>query len=123
MAGQCPAAAPPAAPVAAPRSIIFRSNKADTPWQHEYVRGTTIGTTICTTTNMMVKMVNNFLDHVCSKCEDLAIYHTQIICIMTADGDRHNMLVDYNDIKLSNMCQTVRNLHEVKEDRTETVVV
>jgi hypothetical protein len=90
----------------APRPILFCSNKADTPWQHEYISGTTIGATICMeackafilkpwqplTNNMMVKMVNNFLDRVQNKCEDLAIYLTQIIQIQTANGEWHNLL-------------------------------
>jgi hypothetical protein len=86
MATQPPAAAPPAQPAAAaaaaaPRPILFRSNKADTPWQHKYISGTTIGATICMEarkafipkpwqppmTNVMVEMVNNFLDRIHSK--------------------------------------------------------
>jgi hypothetical protein len=132
MATQPLAAAPPAQPAAAaaaaaPQLILFRSNKANTPWQHEYVSGTMIGATIRMEerkafipkpwqppmTNVMVEMmVNNFLDHVVhSKCEDLAIYRTEIIQIVTADGDQHNLLVDYNNVKLSDMCHTVCTLH------------
>jgi hypothetical protein len=132
MTSQPTAAAPPAQPAAAaPRPILFQSNKADTPWQHEYISGTTIGATIRMEarkvfiipkpwqppmTNVTVKMVNNFLDRVQSKCEDLAIYRTKIIQIMTTDGDQHNLLINYNDIKLSDMCRTICMLHQVKED-------
>jgi hypothetical protein len=95
-------------------------------WSH-HLYGSTQGvhpeTLAAPTTNVTVEIVNNFLDRVQSKCKDLAIYHTQIILITAADGDRHNLLVNYNDIKLSNVCQTVHNLHEVKEDLTETVIV
>jgi hypothetical protein len=71
-------------------------------------------------TNVTVEMVNNFLDHICSKCEDLAIYRTEIIQIVTMDGDQHNLLVNYNDIKLSeDVCHTVRTLHRIKDDDTE----
>jgi hypothetical protein len=62
-------------------------------------------------TNVTVKMVNNFLDRVCSKCKDLVIYQTESIQIVTADRDQHNVLVNYNGIKLSNVCHTVRTLH------------
>jgi Pyruvate/2-oxoacid:ferredoxin oxidoreductase delta subunit len=139
MVTQPPAAAPPtqppaaAAAVAAPQPILFQSNKADTPWQHEYVSGTTIGANIRMEahkvfipkpwqppmTNMTIKMVNNFLGRIRSKCKDLAIYCTEIIQIVTADGDQHNLLVNYNDIKLSNMCHTVCTLHRIKDDNTE----
>jgi hypothetical protein len=67
----------------------------------------------------MVEMVNNFLDRVRSKCEDLAIYPTEIIQIVTADGDQHNLLVNYNDIKLSDVCHTVCTLHRIKDDYME----
>jgi hypothetical protein len=125
-------AAPAPAPVQpaanAPCPILFCSNKADTPWQHEYISGTTIGATICTEAckafipkpwqppmnNMMVKMVNNFLDRIRNKCEDLAIYRTQIIQIQTTDGERHNLLSNYNDI-----CDAIRMLHNVKEDNLQ----
>jgi hypothetical protein len=82
-AQQPPATAPLVQPAAAaaPRPILFRSNKANTPWQHEYVSSTMIGATIGTeackafipkpwqppTTNVTVELVNNFLDCVRSK--------------------------------------------------------
>jgi hypothetical protein len=70
-------------------------------------------------TNVTVEMVNNFLDRVCSKCKDLAIYRTEIIQILTTDGDQHNLLVDYNDIKLSDVCHTICTLHQIKDNNTE----
>jgi hypothetical protein len=51
--------------------------------------------------------------------KDLAIYRTQIIQIQTADGERHNLLSDYNDIKLSNVCDAIRKLHNVKDDNLQ----
>jgi hypothetical protein len=70
-------------------------------------------------TNVTVEMVNNFLDHIRSKCKDLAIYRTEIIQIVTTDGDQHNLLVDYNDIKLSDVCHTICTLHRIKDDNME----
>jgi hypothetical protein len=92
-AAPAPAPAQPAAN--APRPILFCSNNTDTPWQHEYISRTTIGATICMEArkafipkpwqppmnNVMVEMVNNFLDRIQNKCKDLAIYRTQIIQI------------------------------------------
>jgi hypothetical protein len=125
-----PAPAPAQPATNAPRPILFRSNKADTPWQHKYVSRATIGVTICMeackafilkpwqplTNNVTVEMVNNFLDHVQNKCKDLAIYRTQIIQIQTVDGEQHNLLSDCNDIKLSNICNAIWMLHNVKKD-------
>jgi hypothetical protein len=62
-------------------------------------------------TNVTVKMVNNFLDRVRSKCKDLAIYRMEIIQILTTDGDQHNLLVDYN--------HTIRALHRIKDNNME----
>jgi hypothetical protein len=123
----------PAQPANAPRPILFRSNKADTPWQHDYISGTTIGATICMeackafilkpwqtpTNNVTVKMVNNFLDRIQNTCKDLAIYRTQIIQIRTTDGEHHNLLSDYNNIKLSDVCNAIQMLHNVKEDKLQ----
>jgi hypothetical protein len=128
-----PAPAPAQPATNAPRPILFCSNKADTPWQHEYVSGTTIGATIRMEArkafipkpwqppmnNVMVKMVNNFLDCIRNKCKDLAIYQTQIIQIRTADGELHNFLSKYNNIKLSNVCDTIWMLHNVKDDNLQ----
>jgi hypothetical protein len=66
--------------------------------------------------NVMVEMVNNFLDRVRSKCKDLAIYRTEIIQIVTTDGDQHNLLVGYNGIKLSDVCHTICR---IKDNVTE----
>jgi Pyruvate/2-oxoacid:ferredoxin oxidoreductase delta subunit len=70
-------------------------------------------------TNVMVETVNNFLDRVHSKCKDLAIYCTENIQIVTSDGDQHNLLVNYNNIKFSDVCNTIRTLHQIKDDDTK----